>query len=136
MKIWAYVALATILIAAIGAGSKFLYDAGYTERDNEIKDELIEQQNAAIQKGIEDWIETQEAAEAEIIVEEKIVEKIRVVEKEVPKVVEKIVEVKPECRDLGSDVQRVFNDAIDAANRTVQVDAAAELVTALSSVRE
>jgi len=116
MKIWAYLGLAVALIAAIGAAGRFAYNAGYSARNDEIRDDAIIAQNNAIQKGIDDWVATQDQAEVEIVVEERIVEKIRVVEREIPKIVEKIVTLTPECADLGTDYARLLNEQIAASN--------------------
>lgn len=53
-----------------------------------------------------------EAAIANIEREVEIVERVKIVEREVPKIVERVV--RPECRDLGPDIQRLYNDAIRA----------------------
>lgn len=93
-----------------------VYDAGYADAVTEQQKLAIEQQNEAIAQARIEWELTAAAGEREIVIEERIVEKIRVVEKEIPKVVEKIVEVKPECSDLGPDFLSVFNAAISASN--------------------
>lgn len=116
MKVWAYVILATLLIGAIGGAVKWIYDAGYDKAIAEQKDQAILDQNKAIADAKREWEETREAAEAQIVVEEKIVEVIREVEREVPRIVEKIVEVKPECRDLGPDYAGLLNAAVRASN--------------------
>ncbi len=48
-------------------------------------------------------------------VEVQIVERIRVVEREIPRVIEKIVEVKPECASL-PELGRLFTAQAQAAN--------------------
>ena len=131
MKIWAYIILAGILIAAIGGAYKAVHAAGYNKRDAEVKEELIEQQNAAIKKGIEDWAATQDAAETQIVIEEKIIEVIREIEKEVRVEVERIVEVSPECSDLGLGYARVLNNQVNASNGRESAESASELVTRL-----
>ncbi len=114
MKIWAYVILVGIIIAAAGTSSRFLYKAGYNKAVTEQQAAGIEAQNEAIQKRMQEWIDTQAAAEPVIIIEEKIVEKIRVVTREVPKVVEKFIVA--ECRDLGPEYAGLLNSAVRASN--------------------
>jgi len=99
MKIYAYLAIFFLVIAAAGTSASYIHKAGYNKREEERK-----------------WKATVLAAKAEIIIEERIVEKIREVEKLVPQVVERIVEVTPECADLGDDFAGVLNDQIRAAN--------------------
>jgi len=116
MKIYAYVALVIIVTGALGTSAKFIHDAGYDKRDAEIRDDAIKAQNDAVEKRMNEWLETQEAAEATIIIEEKIVEVIREIEKEIPTVVEKLVLVRPECNDLGFDFAGLLNAQIRASN--------------------
>ena len=122
MKIWGWVILAGILVAALTAGTRAIYVAGYNKRDNEVVREIAAAEEAARLKEAELWRKTVEEAEAEIIVEEKIVEVIRTVEKKVPRVVEKIVEVKPECRDLGLGYAGLLNQQVRGANGTTSTE--------------
>ncbi len=116
MKIYAYLAIFFIVIGALGTSANFIHNAGYDKRDSEIRDEAIKAQNEAIEKRMDEWLTTQEAAEATIIIEERIVEVIREIEKEIPTVVEKLVFVRPECNDLGPDIVGVLNAQIRASN--------------------
>ena len=116
MKIWGYVILAGLLVTAIGAGARALYKSGYNAAVVEQQELAIERQNKAIDDARAEWEATQEAAEAEIVIEERIVEVIREVEREVPVVVERIVETKPECRDLGPEYAGLLNAAVAASN--------------------
>jgi hypothetical protein len=109
MKIWAYVILATILI---GGAWKVLHMAdqmGYDRAKFEVQRAAVKQQNEAVEEERKKWQATLAIAEGQIEIREVIVEKIRVVEKEIPKIIETI---KFECRDLGADFMRVFNDSI------------------------
>lgn len=114
------------VIAAVKWWSDERYDAGWNAAVVE-QDRLIrEAQQAAVDKARQEWENLTSAAEAEIIVEEKIVERIRVVEKEIPTVVERIVEVTPECNDLGDDFAGLLNAQISAGgNREVSNPAVA-----------
>ena len=128
MKIWAYVILAGLIITGITVGINAIYAAGYNARDLEVQQEIIEAQKKAADKAVADWKETVEQAESEIVIEEKIVERIRIVEKEIPKIVKEIVEVKPECSNLGIDYARVRNNQIRAANNREDPEPSATLV--------
>ena len=116
MKVWAYVILAGILVTAIGTGARMLWKSGYDAAVVDQQELAIERQNKAIEDARAEWERTQEAAEAEIIIEERIVEVIREVEREVPRVVERIVEVTPECADLGPEYAGLLNAAVRASN--------------------
>jgi len=116
MKAYAYVIIILAVIAALGTAAKFIHDSGYNKRDAEIRDEAIIAQNDAIEKRMAEWVETQAQAEPIIVIEEKIVERIREVEKRIPFEVEKIVTVTPECADLGPDYAGLLNAQISASN--------------------
>lgn len=116
MKIWAYVILAGIVIGGLSAAARAMYKSGYNDAVVEQQELAIERQNEAIDAARAEWEATQEAAEAEIVIEERIVEVIREVEREVPVVVERIVETKPECRDLGTEYAGLLNAAVRASN--------------------
>ncbi len=116
MKIWAYVILAGILIGAATATYKAIDRAGYNRAIVEQQAANIKAQNAAIEKRMAEWIATQDQAEVVIQIKEKIVEKIRVVTKEVPKIIETFVIT--ECRDLGPEYAGVLNKQVRASNNT------------------
>ena len=133
MKIYGYIILAGMIVAAVVGAWRAVYMAGYNARDVEIRTDLQRQQNEAIQKGIDEWIALQPEAEKQIVVEEKIVEKVRVVEKKIPEIVERIVEVKPDCSDLGDDYAGLLSQQVAAANSSSvpDSDTPAELVDEL-----
>lgn len=116
MKIYAYVAVVLALIGFSYWAHGKIYDSGYTDAVAEMQEQAIERQNEAIEAARAEWELTAAAAEREIVIEERIVEVIREVEREIPTVVERIVEVTPECADLGPDFLGVFNAAISASN--------------------
>lgn len=116
MKIWAYVILAGLILGGAAAAAKAIHSAGYNKRDVEVQQDILDAQEQARKDEEEKWRDTVAAAEATIVVEERIVEKIRVVEREIPRVVERIVEVTPECIDLGPDFAGLLNDQIRASN--------------------
>lgn len=116
MKPWAYLAIITIIVAAFGGTYKIAHSSGYDKRDQEVQQDIIAAQESARLAEETKWKETVAAAKGVVVIEEKIVEKIRVVNKEVPKVVREIVEVKPECSDLGPNYARLRNNQVRAAN--------------------
>ena len=79
------------------------YDAGYAAAVVEVEHQYQAAKDAAIKKRDEHWKAIVEQAEGQIVIEERIVEVIREVEVEIPRVVERIVEVAPECADLGDE---------------------------------
>ena len=127
MKIWAYFAIFALVIGAAGAAAKSIHSAGYNKRDREVQQDILDAQESARRDEAEKWEQTVAAAEGTVIIEEKIVEKIRVVEKEIPKVVERIVELTPECADLGAEYAGLLNDQVRAANRTQSPEVADQL---------
>lgn len=116
MKIWAVVIILSLLSGSALGMWKSGYNRGYDKRDAEVQQEIIDAQEAARAEAEEFWKQALADAEAQVIVEERIVTEIREVEKKIPQVVEKIVEVRPECNDLGPDFISVLNDQIRAAN--------------------
>lgn len=116
MKVWAYVALAALIIGAAGAAAKGLHSAGYNKRDQEVQQDIIEAQVRAEEEAEARWAASVVAATEAIRVEEKIVERIREVEIEIPKVVERIVELTPECADLGPAYAGMLNNQVRAGN--------------------
>ena len=113
-KVWAGIAAASAMLGAAWVVYDHVYDSGYNAARVKYQAEQLRAIEDALAAARAKWDESQEAAEVQIVIEEKIVERIRVVEREVPKVVERVVAA--ECRDLGIDIQRVFNDAIRAGD--------------------
>jgi hypothetical protein len=102
-------------LAAVGAwGFKQVYNAGYNASEVKWQTQQILAIDQAVAEARSKWQIAANAAQAEIKIETKIVEKIRIVEREVPRIVE--TTVLAECRDLGPDIQRLFNDAILAGS--------------------
>lgn len=116
MKIYVYLALAVLLIGAAGASAKALHTAGYNKRDLEVQQSILDAQETARKDEEQKWRDTVAAAEGQIVIEEKIVEVIREVEKKIPVVVDRIVVERPECADLGPDYAGLLNDQIRAGN--------------------
>ena len=117
MKVWAYLAIAVLLVGAATAGIKSIHAAGYNKRDREVQQEIIEVQQQAAASAEARWSASVIAATEAIRIEERIIEQIREVEVLVPTVVEKIITLTPECADLGPDYARLLNDQVRAGNR-------------------
>lgn len=128
MNPWAYVALVVAVIAAFGGAYAKGHSAGYAKSQDEIQQSIIEAQTAARFEEAKRWKAALDAAEANVRVEEVIVEKIREVEVEIPTVVERIVEVRPECRDLGAEYAGLLNNQVRAANSVPDTEPAAGVV--------
>jgi len=113
-KFWAILGAITALLAFAKWAHGEIYQAGYN--DAELRWQAAQQQaiNDAVAEARRNTALAYAAAMENIEREVEIVERVRVVEREVPKIVERVVV--PECRDLGPDIQRVWNDAIRAAN--------------------
>jgi len=125
VKIWAYVALAALLIGAAGAAAKSLHSAGYNQRDREVQQDIIDAQVKAEEDAEARWAASVVAATQAIRIEERIIERIREVEILVPTIVERIVELTPECSDLGPAYAGLLNDQIRAGNG-IQIAASAD----------
>ena len=116
MKIYVYIAFFVLLVTAAGAAAKSIHTAGYNKRDREVQQYIIEAQMRAEVEAEARWSASVVAATEAIRVEERIVEKIREVEILVPTVVERIVELTPECADLGPQYAGLLNDQVRASN--------------------
>ena len=117
MKPWAYLAILVAVIGAIGATYASGHSNGYNKRDRQVQQEIIDAQQQAAEDAEARWSASVVAATEAIRIEEKIVEHIREVEILVPTVVDRIVEVTPECADLGPDYAGLLNDQVRAGNR-------------------
>lgn len=126
-KFWVITGVITAVLAFAKWGISGIYDAGYNAA--ELKWQTAQQAaiNEAVDAAREQWEAASDAAEENIRVETEIVERVRIVEREVPRIVREVVP--GECRDLGPDIQRLFNDAITASSPTpADIDSAAEPV--------
>ncbi len=114
MKVYAYVALAVVLIGGAKWAHSSTFSAGWNAAVVEQSALIQDAREDAVAKALTEWQNTARLAAANIVVEERIVEVIRVVEKEIPKIVERIVELTPECNDLGSDFAGLLNAQVDS----------------------
>jgi len=129
MKPWAYAVIVVVVLAAFGGTYAKGHSAGYDKRDNQVKAELIEAQEKVRLEEEQKWAAAVAAAEAQVKTEVQIVEKINVVEKEVPKIVERVRIERPECTDyFGNSYAGVLNDQVRAANSLPDTESPAGLV--------
>lgn len=112
LKIWAYLGIIVVVLGGLKWAHSSVYQSGF--------DAAVVQQGQLIQDAREEatkeaaakWQILVDEAKGQIVIEERIVEVIREIEKEIPVVVET---VKLECRDLGPDVLRLLNEQINAS---------------------
>lgn len=116
MKVWAYLIILFLIIGAVSAAAKSFYSAGYNKRDQEVQQDIINAQQLAAVEAEARWSASVVAATQAIRIEERIVEQIREVEVLVPTIVDRIVEVVPECADLGLAYAGLLNNQIRAGN--------------------
>ena len=114
MKIYAYVALAIVVIGGAKWAHSAIWNAGWNAAIVEQTEAIRDAQDEAVAKARTEWENTAVIAETEIVIEERIVEVVRVIEKEIPKIVERIVEIAPDCADLGDDFAGLLNAQIRA----------------------
>ena len=114
MKFWVISALVIAVLGFMKWGYGEIYQNGYNEAELKWRTAQQAAIDAAVAENARVWEIAVEEAAANIKTETVIEERIRYVDREVPKIVEKFVI--PECRDLGPDIQRLFNDAITAAS--------------------
>lgn len=119
MKIGLYIALVVVVLGGLKWAHSAIYDSGYNAAVVEQAAAIQVAKDDAVKKARIEWEATAEIADENIVIEERIVEVVRTVEKEIPKIVERIVTVTPECNDLGDDFAGLLNAQTRAgANRS------------------
>lgn len=118
MKVYAYVALAAIAVGGLTWAYNKTYAAGWNAAVVEQQNKINKAADEARRLEREKWANAVAAAQSQIRVEERIVEKTRDVEKRIPIVMETISVEKPDCVDLGADVVSVFNAQVDSGADT------------------
>lgn len=122
VKLGIYLAIIVASAAAAKWAHDVCYKSGWNAAVVEQEHLIAKAREFAIAETELKWQALVDAAEGQIVVEEKIVEVIREVEKKIPVVVEKIVTVKPECNDLGSDFVSLWNEQVSAARSGNEVE--------------
>lgn len=115
IKLGIILAISTLFI---GAGWKALASAeqaGYDRAGIEFAEALDVVRVNAAQDVADNWRAAQVIAGAETDIEIQIVETIRIVEREIPTYIDRIVEVKPECADL-PELGSLFSIQAEASN--------------------
>lgn len=110
--------IAVILGMTITAGWKAaaaIDQAAYERAELDFREGLDAIKDKAAQDAVNDWKAAQAIAGDETDVEIRIVEKIRIVEREIPKIIEEIVYLKPECAVLPK-LGVVFSTQAEASN--------------------
>lgn len=116
MKIYAYVALAVVLLGGLKYAHSTTYSAGWNAAIVEQEAAIQDAQNEAVAKARQEWENTASIATDNIVIEERIVEVERIIEKKIPTIVERIVTVTPECNDLGPDFAGLLNEQVRAGS--------------------
>ena len=114
VKLGIYLAIIVALLGGIKWAHSSAYKSGWNAAVVEQEKLIREVKDQAVEDAEIKWKGLVDAAEGQIIVEEKIVEKVRIVNRDIETVVEKIVEVKPDCADLGVDFVKLFNGQVRA----------------------
>ena len=117
--VYVSIALSALLIT----GTVFrnsAWDAGYSQAQREIQAATAAATAQLISDAKVEWERASSAAETQISVEAKIIERIRYVEKEIPVIIEGVPVT---CRDVGPTVLRLFNGAIVSANNHPETSA-------------
>jgi len=112
-KFWVISGVVISCLAFAKWGYGEIYGAGYSAAELKWREAQQVAINAAVADERDKWSLAVKAAQENIRIETVIDERVRIVEREVPTVVERVVP--SECRDLGPDIQRLFNDAIAAS---------------------
>lgn len=114
IKIWAYLAIIVAVLGGMKWAHSAVYKSGWDAAIVEQEQLIQEVREQATADARTKWQKLVDEAAGQIVVEERIVEVIREIEKEIPVVVEKIVTVKPECADLGPDIAGLLNAQINS----------------------
>jgi len=129
VKLYVYLALAVVLIAAAKWGHSIVYKSGWNAAVVEQGVLIRNAQREAIDIARKEWENTAALANELIESEERIVERVTIVEKRIPQIVEKIVTITPECFDLGADFAELLNAQVGSGSdrSNDSADIAAEL---------
>jgi len=108
-------AIITILLGAAWKAYAVIDQAGYDRAQVEYGQAIDEIRAQAAQDVEDNWRVAQAIAGTETDIEIQIVEKIRIVEREIPTYIDRIVQVKPGCRDL-PELGSLFSIQAEASN--------------------
>jgi hypothetical protein len=116
MKIYAYVALAIVLIAGLKLAYSSTYDAGFNAAVVRQSELIQVAKDEAVAIARHQWENAARIAADNIVTEERIVEVERIIEKRIPQIVERIVTVTPECNDLGAEFVSLLNAQVHSGS--------------------
>jgi hypothetical protein len=114
VKVIALGVIATVLVFGVRGAYKTAWQSGYDAAQLEVSRDVQKRIADGVERAREQWENLTDIAETQIVTETEIVEVERIVEKEIPVVVEKIIERTPECDDLGDDFARLLNAQVTA----------------------
>ncbi len=115
IKLGIILAIITVLLGAAWKALASAEQAGYDRAGIEFSVALDNVRAQAAEDVADNWRAAQAIAGTETDVEIQIVEKIRILEREIPTYIERIVEVKPECSDL-PELGSLFSIQAEASN--------------------
>ena len=110
--------IAIILSLGITAGwkaSASIYESGYERAELHFQEGLAGIKDRAAKDAVDDGRAAQVIAGDATDVEIRIVETIRIVEREIPKYIDRIIEIKPDCADL-PELGILFSAQAEASN--------------------
>src|SRR5262245_46531281 len=106
--LYKYGGVCLIVLSGLVLGYSKVWHRGYDARLAEETAANEQRISDAVTAARAQWEQSAQVGAAQIKVEQKIVERIRYVDREIPKV----VALAGVCRDLGPGVLRVYNDAV------------------------
>ncbi len=115
IKLGIILAIITVLLGAAWKALASAEQAGYDRAGIEFAEALDNVRTNAAEDVADNWRAALAIAGAETDVEIQIVETIRIVEREIPKYIDRIIEVKPECADL-PELGSLFSVQAEASN--------------------
>ena len=121
MKIIIILVIISGLVAAGFKARAMAVQSGFDAAEIEFRAQMDDIRVEAAAQAIEDWKLAQDIAGESTDVEIQIVEKIRYIEREIPKIIEKIVEIRPECSDL-PELGVLFSQQAEASNNRQDSD--------------
>ena len=107
-----------IIVVLFGAGKwthAKIDQEGYERAELHFQEGLAGIKDRAAKDAVDDWRAAQVIAGDATDVEIRIVETIRIVEREIPKYIDRIIEIKPDCADL-PELGILFSAQAEASN--------------------
>jgi hypothetical protein len=109
-KFWAAIGAAGLLTGFAIWGYNQVWTSGYRAAEVEYQAEKLKAVERAVKEARAQWERSSQAAMQQIEREREITERARELERDIRPTVEG--SVPDACRDLGPDIQRLFNEAI------------------------